>query len=390
MKRSLILLTAGAFPVMLLSCPPEAASGRRGREVEPPVAPPQEAQAPPPELEVLFPTSPPWEVGALPDGLASHSDQGCAACHQAAHRGWAASAHAGASPAFREAAKQAGTPACLACHLPLIEQHPHLVAYDEGDIHRPILSPNPAWDGGLQAEGVTCAACHLRDGKVVTSHPIEGAPHPTVWSQELGRSSACAVCHQLTWPGAQQPFYDTYGEWERSAYATAGVTCQSCHMSDGVDPSPVDHAMSVDPARAVTLLLRPATPGLVRGGAPLEVDLILQNTGAGHAFPTGNPWKGVRLEVRLVGPPDRKGVEAVSEEALIVDLSREVEEAPPWHLSGDTRLQAGEERAWHTALSLAAKAPDGPWRLRATLQKTLYGAPVETPLLTREVPLEVD
>ena len=34
------------------------------------------------------------------------------------------------------------------------------------------------------SEGVTCAACHVREGKVLGTHAIDDAPHPVVVSDE--------------------------------------------------------------------------------------------------------------------------------------------------------------------------------------------------------------
>lgn len=388
MQRLIPLLVAGAMPALLASCPPEAQSGRN--EAAPTVQPVEVVATPerPTErLGALFPSALPLDEGPLPAGLANLSAQGCNACHPDAHAGWASSAHAKVSPAFAEAAAQAGTPACYACHAPLQRQHADLASYPEGDIHHPTLTPNPHWDGGLQLEGVTCAACHVREGKIVTANPGVQAPHPTVWSPELKESTACAICHQLSWPGASQPFYDTYGEWERSPHAAAGVSCQSCHFAHG---DTVRHDSPADPARAVSLLVRPARPTLARGGPPLAVEITLQNTGAGHAIPTGNPWKGVRLEAAILGPADRKGIAARGDGALVVDLARTVQAEAPWEITADSRLQAGEARVMSAALSLPAKAPPGPWRLEVTLTRTLYGKTVEEPFVRKVIPLTVD
>ena len=374
---------------LLLACPPEAGSqeepGDTGFAEEPPPSPPQ--------LEALFPTAPPLDVGDVPDGLANHSAQGCSACHYQAHDTWVHSAHASAwsSPAFQEAVAEIGSPACLACHLPLHSQQPDLVTYDEGDILRPITTPNPAWDGGLQTEGVTCAACHVREGAVITSRPVTDAPHPTLYSPELSTSTSCAACHQLTWPGADLPFYDTFGEWERSPQAAAGIQCQDCHLRSGVgEHLAVDHRFEARSGRGVSVLVRPATPDIARGGDPLPVTVILQNTGAGHAFPTGSPYVGVRLDVRLSGPPDRRGNPITGGEPFTVDLVRTLADEPPWNTVEDTRLQAGESREYPVELALPQRSPAGPWVVRVSLTRTVRGEPTGEPLVVREVPLRTD
>ncbi|MEQ1508102.1 MAG: multiheme c-type cytochrome, partial [Myxococcota bacterium] len=262
--------------------------------------------APPVKLEVdelggkLFPRELPLDPGGAAVGVANPSAQACAACHPDIADQWARSAHAGPpSRALRDAA--VGMPACLGCHLPLTSQHEQLYAYDGGRIDRAVAADNLAFDPTLTIEGVTCAACHVRDGAIAVSTDVaasHAAPHRMVWAKALGDSDGCAACHQLAWPGSPEPLYDTFGEWKRSGFAEAGITCLGCHARGGADGAVgADHAMVAEPARAVSVLLGASTLRLVRGGAPLPVSITLQNTGAGHAFPTGTPFRGVRMRV---------------------------------------------------------------------------------------------
>ena len=285
----------------------------------------------------------------LPAGLASLSAQTCAACHIEICEAWAETEHAQAwrDPDFQAAIEAMGdSTACRSCHLPLANQHPHLaVGYLEGDLARPALEPNPAWDPTLMSEGVTCAACHVREGTVLGTRAIEDAPHPVVASEELGTAEVCAACHQLTWPEADRPFYDTYGEWRASAYAEAGVRCQDCHMPPRAGnatatrfAAQADHATHAEPARALTALVGLSGPEIHRG-EPFEVELRLLNTGAGHHVPTGSPFKEVRLLVEL-----RDGAGKLLADPYVHRLVREVEPAAPWRTVADSRLPAGEER----------------------------------------------
>ena len=107
----------------------------------------------------------------------------------------------------------AGTPACTVCHLPLVNQRPELLTFDQGDVDKPVLGENRAFDASLRLEGVTCAACHVRGGKIVSARPPEEigkAPHDLVWSKDLGISKGCATCHQLQWPGSNLPFWPNW------------------------------------------------------------------------------------------------------------------------------------------------------------------------------------
>ncbi|RME28116.1 MAG: hypothetical protein D6798_03135, partial [Deltaproteobacteria bacterium] len=274
---------------------------------------------------------------------------GCNACHYAVHDAWAGSAHARAwtSDDFRRALDRAGEPtACAGCHLPIRRQHPRIAAgYTDGDIARPELVANPDWDPTLMTEGVTCAACHVRDGRVLTTHAdASPAAHPLALSAELGTSELCATCHQLTWPDADQPFYDTYGEWQRSPQGQAGIGCQDCHMPPvtGVATATgrsalADHGVVADAARALTITARLSAPEVERG-SPIHLTLTLRNTGAGHSVPTGSPFKAWRVVARLVGADGRELAPP-----LVHDLVREVQPAPPWQTLSDSRLPAGEE-----------------------------------------------
>jgi len=323
------------------------------RKVAPPPPPPAVEAAPttppPPKAPPLFQGGLPIAAQQVPPGLPSLSAQGCNACHGEIHDAWAESAHAGAwnAEAFRAALDRVGdTTACTGCHLPLANQHPRLAAgYIEGDVARPDMQPNPAWDATLMSEGVTCAACHVRDGAVVANRTGAAGPHPITVSDELGTSELCATCHQLTWPGADPPFYDTYGEWKASAYAQAGVGCKDCHMPPVAGRATAtrfaamaDHSFPADTARALSILVRTDAPEAQRG-SPLHVAVRLQNTGAGHSVPTGSPFKAYRV---VVGILDADGTAAVS--PYSEDLARTVQDAPPWNTLTDTRLPAGGER----------------------------------------------
>lgn len=366
----------------------------RGRKPEPepttPAPPPAEvAPAPPPApAPALFAGERPVVLGRLPPGLASLSAQGCNGCHYAAHDTWAGSAHAHAwrSPSFQAALASAGeTTACVTCHLPLAAQHAELaVGYVDGDLARPKLQPNPSFDVTLRAEGVTCAACHVREGKVLASRPVDDAPHPVVVSAELREPSLCANCHQLTWPGADKPFYDTYGEWERSAWAKAGVTCQDCHMapttgvavpgSDGTLPS---HGFDADARRALSVLVDLPTPTLTRGAA-VTLKLTVQNTGAGHDFPTGTPFLPALVDVLLL---DAAGKELAP--AWTTSFAREVDKAPPWKTLSDTRLRAGGQWKGEHAFTPSAKGAVGMGSVQVRLRRG------EEKTVLAEIPVEL-
>ncbi|MCA9566426.1 MAG: hypothetical protein KC656_01230 [Myxococcales bacterium] len=380
-----------------LTGPADARRPKKDRDPQPEPAPVAPAPKPVTPPIALFDAPLPMTVGPMVPGLANTTAQACGACHFGTHGTWATSDHAlgWRDTRFTEAVRLASTPACTQCHLPFLEQSPELVTYDADDVDKPLAGANPAFDASLRLEGVTCAACHVRDGKIVGPRPPElvgTSPHPLAWSEELTKSEGCATCHQLTWEGAKTPFYDTYGEWERSPYAKAGITCQDCHGGGGAgSTAPFDHGMPRETGRAVSVLLDLPSLTIVRGDeTPVALGITLQNTGAGHAFPTGSPFTGIRVRARIVGPPDRKGVpyEAV---VLEHDLGRTLTDGPPWDVTADTRIPAGGQIELTADLSVPYGAPEGDWALQVDLLQTAAGVPVDAPpSLSRELPLSVE
>jgi nitrate/TMAO reductase-like tetraheme cytochrome c subunit len=336
---------------------------------------------------MMFPSGLPITIGDVPDGLANVTAQGCNACHYQAHDDWKDSAHAGAgqSKAFNSALKRAAySTACVQCHRPLAVQHPTLAAgYIDGDLTRPNLQDNPAFDATLMAEGVGCAACHIRDGQVVSTRAIDNAPHPVVRSSELGTSAFCATCHQLSFPESDMAWYDTHGEWLSTPYSAAGVRCQDCHMppKPGVATATrfaatPDHGVKADLARALTALVNVPSVSVERGSS-FDITIKLQNTGAGHHVPTGHPNKKLTITVDLLDTAGKALAPTHTE-----SLGRTVEDVAPYNTTADTRIPAGGEYEFPVSLTISHKKPAGPIQLvvRASTGRepaTLISVPLE-------------
>ena len=174
------------------------------------------------------------------------------------------------SDVLLDAVAKSGLTGCLSCHRPLASQHDTQPIWSTADEPgRPQAGFNPT----LQRESVTCAACHIRDARVAvqTEEAARGTgPHVVAWADDLGSPESCAACHQLTWPGANVPLYDTFGEWQRSAWAAAGVGC--------VDLPPVNVGFPCVGPRPV-----PGGQRVGRSGGP-AVDAWQQATrGGAHA-----------------------------------------------------------------------------------------------------------
>jgi len=123
--------------------------------------------------------------------------QDCAVCHQTFYNEWRTTIHSQAwtDPYFQTDWQfDSAQHSCRLCHTPLDRQLPHKVlGYRDKDKWDPILKDNPDFDPKLQHEGVTCAACHYRDGKIVGVLGDTNAPHPVKKLDDPNQ--VCVRCH---------------------------------------------------------------------------------------------------------------------------------------------------------------------------------------------------
>lgn len=271
----------------------------------------------------------PVVAGPVPAVLGSLSARECGACHPDNYREWRTTlhAHAWTDPYFRADWRHEGREQiCRNCHTPLDRQQPRRVLGFHGDDRwDPILAPNPRFDPVLQEQGVTCAGCHLRDGKSLGPYAADRihAPHPV--AKFADANELCVRCHVV--PGARwDNFYrfppcgtaaeiaSAEGRWHgRSGEYVVGdvsaLGCVQCHMPavtrplvpwgparaarrhvwrGGHDPQEVRNALEIR-VRAVT------------GGARRhEYAITLTNVGALHYVPTGVPNRYLSVDWRLL------------------------------------------------------------------------------------------
>ena len=283
----------------------------------------------------------------LTPAQASLSERQCARCHAKQAREWQGSIHAQASspgllaqimrsPARGDAKtawlSQPDVASCQRCHAPLAEQ----------------LASNPAlYDDALQAEGITCAGCHVRG--FVRHGPPRIAPtlltlpsYPLVEDESYQRSDFCMPCHQL--PARQaiagRPLLNTYREWLEGPYMKRGVQCQHCHMPNrehtwkGVhDADTFRQGIDVH-AQAY----RGAT-GIV------TVRATLTNIGAGHYLPT-TTTPAVWLRVQLI---DKDGLDILGANREQRIGRKLVFDSGAWKQLEDTRVPPGESIALDVA-----------------------------------------
>lgn len=257
-------------------------------------------------------------LGCHPAIDADHAGS-CGTCHADAARDWLGSAHAspdgGGSERFAVAFRRGGRdPWCASCHLP-------------------------------RTDGVDCVTCHAGERP--------GGPKLA--------ADRCAGCHQFAVPAdlrgrpgvpSSTASQDTVEEWRRSSRSgEACTTCHPPHASPGL--SLLADAVSVDVRRPA-----PATRRVAEDPASDVVQVVLRSTGAGHAVPTGDPFRQLRLD--LVGPWGLAGKARFSRR-----LGRDAD--GQWRVLADDRIPPPTDG--ETAeLRVSVQAPDATrWTLDARL-----------------------
>jgi hypothetical protein len=289
----------------------------------------------------------------LPASVTGEGSQACVACHEEIHAEWSASMHSRAwtDPYFQKDWEFDGArQVCKNCHVPLEnQQEQRVVGFRDRGKEDPILEPNAGFDAALQREGVTCAACHLREGRILGPYGDTRAPHAVAKMDDPNR--ACVRCHVVEgdrWDTFfRMPPCGTVAEIESSG--TKELGCVQCHMpavrrtlvAGGTMREVRRHLWrgGHDPAMVQSALKAELTEESVAGGKRLLV-LTLTNVGARHFLPTGTPDRHLMVTLRLLDANDRpvrvethKLIRTVMWRPFIVDL---------W----DTRLPYQEPRRY--------------------------------------------
>ena len=317
----------------------------------------------------------PMSTAKLPEGIESLSANECAGCHQEFFDEWKTTIHSQAwtDPYYQVDLKFDGSQQiCLNCHIPLDRQQENLVlGFRDKDKWDPILAPNPDFDYELQQEGVTCAACHLKEGKILGPRGSKSAPHPVEKIQS--GNQICVRCHVVKNEGwdvfFRFPPCGTVAEINTSNKQTfargpsgelsvgeiEGLGCVDCHMpltqrpvADGFkskqvrqhlwrgghDPKMVSGALSVS-------LVEQSSPASKKR----NFALTLTNTGAAHYLPTGTPDRHLVATFRLL---DNKG-------ALIDEEKHTLKRTIMWRPFiidlWDSRLPRGQPRTFDYSFS---------------------------------------
>ncbi len=294
----------------------------------------------------------------LRDGEPLHiaSDR-CADCHAQQHADWSASRHRSAwtNDVFQTGYLVEQKDFCVYCHAPLAEQTAEILANRDWYTaqHPRLNAPLPdKLPEPHAAEGVSCATCHWRDGRLVGPGNGTGAAHPVASDPSLRESAFCADCHEFYMPEGHGgvisftdvPMQHTFTEWQDwSAQTGEERTCQSCHMPDG------RHVFRG--AHDVTFLRSSVSVDVWRADG--AVVFCLESVDVGHHLPTGDLFRHLTLEVR-----DADGWHTIHRIGRLFALILDPETGDiSKQLSADTSLRPGEPVEVVTS-------PASAWRLR--------------------------
>lgn len=334
----------------------------------------------------------PVDTSQTPAVLGKLSAKECATCHQEFYDEWKTTIHSKAwtEPYFQTDWKFDGSQhSCRLCHTPLDRQQPQKVlGYRDTDKWDPILEDNPDFDPKLQHEGVTCAACHYRDGKIVGVLGNTNAPHPVKKLDDANQ--VCVRCHIVEgdkWDTFFRfPPCGTVAEIEssRSQSTTNNKTanrpglsgehlisdssslgCVDCHMPlmkrslvkggvvrdtrqhfwrGGHDPAMVKKALTIKFSEDNLIDENPSSKG------KRLFTLTIMNTGAAHYVPTGTPDRHLTVQLRVL---DKKN-NVLDESSNII--RRNVMWRPFIIDLKDTRLPRGQARSYDIEISDPQKA----------------------------------
>ncbi|MFT5457731.1 MAG: hypothetical protein ACI9K2_004231 [Myxococcota bacterium] len=319
MTGLLLLLACGARDASVQSPAPEPAAQTGPRHVAS-----EGLEADLAATQAFFATRPlieqPLGTGITPvPGLPDLSARTCGTCHTELYEEWRVSVHAVAwiDPQYQgEIGKSGNRWLCLNCHTPLLVQQdlwPRGLVDD--DVEQPILAPSAVFDADLRDEGITCAACHVRDGAILGPGLGGDAPHPVVVDPSFRTSAVCERCHQAEAVYPEKSFvctFQTGDEWRAGPHDDEGTTCQECHMPVIERPAAVG-----GPTRTIARhwWRGAGIPKIAGRYPPLEANppglaleaehdgehlkLVLTNANAGHRLPTGDPERWVQVDVQF-------------------------------------------------------------------------------------------
>ncbi len=270
--------------------------------------------------------------------------QDCKNCHLDKFEEWSTSLHSQSMGAgiYGQYLQFSGfgKAECNVCHAPMTEQ------WEQTRNAEKEWKDNALFNKPLFEEGITCAACHLRQhqrhgpplrpGKESLSQALHGEPARTPFFEAAEFCRGCHQHHANTLKIGGNTIENTYLEWLESPAFEKGQTCQSCHMPDrrhlwkGIH----DKEMTASGV-TITHSVSPDTP---KKGTAFKATLTIKNTGTGHMFPTYTT-PGVFLKATFLNANGEVVPQFYEEKIIQRRLNMDQN---PWTEYFDTRLAPNE------------------------------------------------
>ncbi|MCW8933055.1 MAG: cytochrome c family protein [Gammaproteobacteria bacterium] len=298
----------------------------------------------------------------IPEGSISLKAKDCGVCHVEIYQEWQTSLHAKAfiDPFFTAYLKKdKGDPTCSVCHTPLENQSPIILTSDSGHYDDLITTPNPNYDPELQKEGVTCAACHVKDGVILGPYRKKelNAPHPVAYDEKFLKKSLCKQCHEVPskdFSLMKEGICSTGMESNTGIWSARGYICQDCHM-----PAIKRPLMAGYPEREGRKHLWPGAYSKSQLQKVFTfkaekndntISITITNSGAGHKAPTGDTDRFIILDFFWI---DQLGEKT---ELTSIEFKRQVIWQPIMFVLSDNRLSPGESTQLNVAYPETAGA----------------------------------
>lgn len=267
----------------------------------------------------------PIDTRGMSPALGTLRAEECGACHEGEYRDWKTTLHAGAwtDPYYQvDWVFDGRQQLCNNCHIPLDrQQEARVVGFRDPEKSDPVLAPNPEFDPVLKQEGVTCAGCHLREGRILGPRGSPDAPHPV--EKFSDPNVLCLRCHVVQgerWDTFYRlPPCGTIAEIEAGqgrlegrsgeylARDPAELGCVQCHMPRAENaPAVRRHTWrgGHDPETVRSALTASFSDSFATGGGRIA-ELVLKNTGATHFLPTGTPDRHLTVNLRALDADGR-------------------------------------------------------------------------------------
>ncbi|MDX1957709.1 MAG: multiheme c-type cytochrome [Leptospiraceae bacterium] len=215
----------------------------------------------------------------------TENSESCKSCHNEIYFEWYNSRHKNSynNHLFQKSYKAEPLDWCLNCHAPLVNKTNQRVNVNEG---------------------VSCIVCHERNNHTLTGKNNSTKNYHNVISiPQMNQSEFCANCHQFNFPTkesltknsihySQLPMQNTFEEWKSSYYKN--VKCQDCHMKF----NPIDsyRTHNFEGGHNLKLLNESLDIEIHEVQEDIFV-LTFKSIGIGHAFPTGDLFRKLCVEI---------------------------------------------------------------------------------------------